>query len=646
MKRQTHVLVMLLCACLLLAGIANAEGADRYTYDKEVDLVVVGYGLSGAAAVIEAIDIAPDAEVLLLEKMPEAGGNSIAAGQAILHIYPEDRDVFRTYMAALAEPNPIPEDWFNWWIDEMVDQTTWIDQVADSVGFWFRPKDWGEAIMEFPEMPGSVFRSKSTTLAPKNTDTYMAGGTFLAFQNVVDQLPVEIMYETPATALLQDPDTREIYGVTACGKDGKSFNVRARKGVILACGGYENNLEMQRNFHGMDMVYTTGTPGNTGDGIQMLMQAGAKMWHMKNMTQSGGFWLGIKTPDYESAFLRNFYFSTGGWLEIDCTGNRFYDEATYYHKQHMKMQEYGHWTDVPHWRALPAYFICDEETRLNNTIATTWMAWPISSQGYRWSADNQAEIDKGWIIRADTISELAEKIGQNPAVLQATIDRYNEMCAKGTDEDFGRNPETMGPIEKGPFYAVALTPALVATTGGAMRDTHSRALDWNNNPIPNLYCVGELGSYVSNLYQNGIFLNECITSGRAAAQDAFGVEPHFDYKGNDYVQPLEVNVAEVGGSTSSLSAAVNAKGKKDGEYTASAESLHGPFVVTCVVKDEHMVEIRIDEGRDNMFMTDEQLEAYTRTILEGQSLEVDVIAGATVDSEGIVKAIQLAFSRR
>ena len=112
------------------------------------------------------------------------------------------------------------------------------------------------------------------------------------------------------------------------------------------------------------------------------------------------------------------------------------------------------------------------------------------------------------------------------------------------------------------------------------------------------------------------------------------------------MQPLEVNVAEVGGSTSSLSAAVNAKGKKDGEYTASAESLHGPFVVTCVVKDEQMVEIRIDEGRDNMFMTDEQLEAYFRTILEGQSLEVDVIAGATVDSEGIVKAIQLAFSRR
>ena len=108
MKR---IFILLLCALLLLAGCAPAAqteqpapeataapektaapaepaaeapvpaaGADRYTYDKEVDLVVVGYGLSGAAAVIEAVDVAPDADILLLEKMPEAGGNSIAAG--------------------------------------------------------------------------------------------------------------------------------------------------------------------------------------------------------------------------------------------------------------------------------------------------------------------------------------------------------------------------------------------------------------------------------------------------------------------------------------------------------------------------------------------------------------------------------------
>ena len=140
----------------------------------------------------------------------------------------------------------------------------------------------------------------------------------------------------------------------------------------------------------------------------------------------------------------------------------------------MKVNEYGHWTDLPHWRALPVHFICDESVRLSATLATTWMGWPISANGYRWSADNQAEIDAGWIIKADTIEELAEKIGRDPETLKATIDRYNEMVEKGVDEDFGRDPETMAKIDEGPFYAVELTPAVVATTGGARRNTHSR----------------------------------------------------------------------------------------------------------------------------------------------------------------------------
>ena len=220
------------------------------------------------------------------------------------------------------------------------------------------------------------------------------------------------------------------------------------------------------------------------------------------------------------------------------------------------------------------------------------------------------------------------------------------MVEKGVDDDFNRNPETMAKIDDGPFYAVELTPAVVATTGGARRNIHSQALDWDDEPIPGLYCVGELGSYVSNLYQNGIFLNECFTSGRAAAQHIFGAEPHDDYRGNDYVHPLEENIVDVAVSNSTLKPATDAKGKKDGEYVASGNATHGPYTVRCVVKDEQMVSIEIIEGRENMFMTDEQLDTFVKSILDQQSLEVDIITGATIDSEGIIEAIQLAFSRK
>ena len=499
--------------------------------------------------------------------------------------------------------------------------------------------------MEFPEFPGASYRARGDCLVTYPNTVSQPGGSYKAFRDVVKQLKnVEIMYETPAIALIQDADTKEVYGVTAQNKDGSTFNVRANKGVVLACGGYENNLEMQRDFHGMDVVYTAGTPGNTGDGIKMLMEAGAKIWHMKNFTQSGGIWIGVKVPDYESTFERNFFYKNGGWLEVDATGNRFYNESKKWHKQHMKINENGHWIDMATYRALPIHWICDQKTFENDTVVTTWMAWPISPMNYEWSADNSVELEKGWIIKADTIEELAEKIGRDPATLRATVDRYNEMCAKGVDEDFGRDIETMAPIEEGPFYSVELTPCVVATTGGAVRNPKSQVLDWNENVIPHLYTAGELGSYVSNLYQNGTFLNECISSGRAAAQDIYGVEPHYDYKGNDYVVPLEDDtVRDMVWSSSSVGPVMNASKAKDGEYYRSSESTHGPWTMTFTVKDGKFTSFAMTEGAENLLMTEEQFKSFTDSIIEAQDLGVDAVSGCTQDSEAIVAAIQKAL---
>ena len=649
MKRFLSLLLALTMV-LGIAAIAPAEeanGAAKYTWDKEVDVVVVGFGLAGAATSVEIADIAPDSPVLLLEKMDEAqsGGNSIASGQTILNVWPDDIELFRDYLWEMGKPNNIPRDWFDWWTQEMVNQSDWIEQVAKSVGYWYRPNKYGSVTMEFPEFPGASYRARGDCLVTYPNTVSQPGGSYKAFRDVVKQLKnVEIMYETPAIALIQDADTKEVYGVTAQNKDGSTFNVRANKGVVLACGGYENNLEMQRDFHGMDVVYTAGTPGNTGDGIKMLMEAGAKIWHMKNFTQSGGIWIGVKVPDYESTFERNFFYKNGGWLEVDATGNRFYNESKKWHKQHMKINENGHWIDMATYRALPIHWICDQKTFENDTVVTTWMAWPISPMNYEWSADNSVELEKGWIIKADTIEDLAEKIGRDPATLRATVDRYNEMCAKGVDEDFGRDIETMAPIEEGPFYSVELTPCVVATTGGAVRNPKSQVLDWNENVIPHLYTAGELGSYVSNLYQNGTFLNECISSGRAAAQDIYGVEPHYDYKGNDYVVPLEDDtVRDMVWSSSSVGPVMNASKAKDGEYYRSSESTHGPWTMTFTVKDGKFTSFAMTEGAENMLMTEEQFKSFTDSIIEAQDLGVDAVSGCTQDSEAIVAAIQKAL---
>ena len=633
------LLALLLTATLLLsvAATASAEWVRPVqtveTWDEEADFVIVGFGLAGAAAAVEAHDIDPEAKVVVLEKMPEtlAGGNSIASGQTF--IVPSENGVpeFKKYLEACNEPNPITDEYLDWLVNGFAEQLPWIESVADSAGYEAGyvgggELKWGSLVVEFDTFPGSVFEGTSAHLRKKNSGAFENGGVWRCFAEAAKVRGIEVRYENPAIALVQDPVTREVSGVVATDAEGNEYTIKSAKGVLLACGGYENNLEMQRDFHGMDEVYTAGTPGNTGDGIKMLMEAGAKIWHMKNQTQSGGFWLGIKVPEYDSTFMRNFTMAGKSWIEIDSENKRFYDEAGSYHRQHMKYMEYGRYVDLPHERALPVSLIFDEKTRQAGSIGSQWLSWPTTTEGYTWSNDNLAEIEKGWIIKADTIEELAAKIDRDPAELKATIDAWNAACEAGVDAEFGRDPEKMEKIDTAPYYAVSITPTLVATTGGAKRDTAGRVLNWNDEPIAGLYEAGELGSYVANLYQNGVFLSEAMLSGRAAAQTAFGAASEF--------------TAVVKGETK-----VAWADAEDGVYTASVDGLHDKIDVAITIKDGKIENIEIVGGRENMIITDEQLAEYVGAIIANQSADVDIVSGATVDCQAIGTAIGQAFAK-
>lgn len=601
-----------------IAPVALAEGEDPQ-FDRDCDFLVVGFGLAGAAAALEANDIDPDAKILVIEKMDEAqaGGNSIASGQTVIVPSPDDIETFKTYVAACFEPNPIPEEYLDWMCNEFATQVDWIQGTVSPVGYEIGyvsggPLSWGKLVTEFPDLAGSNFIGCSGHVRQAG-GTFEDGGVWRGFALAAQARDnVEIDYECALTNVIVDADGKVVGAVV--NNNGTEERIGAGKGVVLACGGYENNLQMQRDFHGMDMVYTGGTPGNTGDAIQMLMGLGAEIWHMRNQTQSGGLWLGIKVPDFESTFMRNFTMPAGSWIEVDAEDKRFYNESGAYHRQHMKYKQYGHYVDLPHDRALPVHLIFDDKTCQAGPIVTKWLSWPITTLNYVWSDDNSAEIEKGWIVKADTIDELAELIGRNPAALQLAIDTYNESVEAGKDE-FGRDPETMAPIDTPPYYAVGITPTLVGTTGGAKRDTQARVLRWDGTPIEGLYEAGELGSYVANLYQNGMFLAECIASGRAAADTAFG--------GRSTVsEPAP---------TENLADLIDITKKADGVYTQVINGNEGKFTIQVTVEGGAITDVQVIEGRDNMFMTDELLQQYVDTVVNDQVVVVDGISGATLD---------------
>jgi predicted oxidoreductase len=139
--------------------------------------------------------------------------------------------------------------------------------------------------------------------------------------------------------------------------------------------------------------------------------------------------------------------------------------------------------------------------------------------GYEWSDDNSAEIAKGWIVKADSIAELALELGRDPAAVERAVHEYNAACAAGHDAAFGRNPQTLQPIAQPPFYAIRIDPAIVCTGGGAKRNIESEVIAHDGRTIPRLFEAGELGSMFSNLYQNGSYLTECMISGRAAGRN-------------------------------------------------------------------------------------------------------------------------------
>jgi predicted oxidoreductase len=143
---------------------------------------------------------------------------------------------------------------------------------------------------------------------------------------------------------------------------------------------------------------------------------------------------------------------------------------------------------------------------------------------YDWSADNGAELAKGWIKQAETITALAQTIGLSPAVLEETVTRWNAHCRAGADADFGRT-KMLSPIQEAPFYAVELSPSMLNTQGGPKRNARAQIVRPDGSPIPRLYSAGELGSIYSYLYQGTGNIGECLSFGHIAGRNAAAEQP-------------------------------------------------------------------------------------------------------------------------
>lgn len=450
----------------------------------------------------------------MLEKAPEGeeGGNTRVAGQGYLQVYEVDKAV--TYLTALCGPYRVPPTMVRVWAEEISRNNDWVSSIGgDPQEHQHQPEG-----IEFPELPGADCTHKF-----HNGDILGYSNTWKFFESAVKQRPLQILYESPGRGLIQDGITKEILGVRA-ERRGESIYVKARKAVVLTCGGFENNQEMIRNYlPDLPYCYTTGSPHNEGDGIKMAQMVGADLWHMNNYA---GPSMGLKVPEYKSTFsmtpLHYTHQMRGGMIVVGADGNRFVDEKL--KPKHGKMKKHGQWSHMP--VPCPMFMIFDHALFTSGPL---YDKKPVSGWGrimerYDWSQDNTAELARGWIKRAETINDLAASIGLNPDALLASVRRWNGICEIGKDTDFDRT-KMLTPMGKPPYYAIELSPSMLNTQGGPRRNERGQIVRPDSTPIPRLYSAGELGSIYSYLYQGTGNIGECLAFGRISARNAVAEAP-------------------------------------------------------------------------------------------------------------------------
>ncbi len=496
----------------------------------KADVLVVGYGFAGAVAAIVAHDMG--ANVLLSEKMSHLGGCSILSGGGVTFVRdPEGAFDYFKQLCGERTPDPVIQAQ----VLMMANTVDFIDQLCKVDGAIHdhrnRPGTYpfaghmGLSSVTVREVPGFV--GYPWLLSGPGGHGYKL---MKVLEDNIVKRNIQTMMSTRTKQLVLNKEGEVVGALLET--DGTEVQVNTRKGVILACGGFEHNEWLKLQYLEGKPYYSMAPLGNTGDGIIMAQQVGASLWHMWHVHGSYGFkypespiairhHLGGARDPYE---YRPFYFKMR-WIVVDQKGARFMNEypPAPQDTSHRPLAYFD--PDIPGYPRIPCHLIFDERARLEGPICK-----PMGLKEYccDWSQDNSKEIEKGWIIAAPTLDDLAARIKVDSSVLKQTVNRWNMFVKEGNDTDFNRPKGTMSaPIEAAPFYAMEAWPIITNTQGGPEHDERQRILNYKREPISRLYGAGELGSMFGHLYELGGNIGECISSGRIAGMNVASENPCF-----------------------------------------------------------------------------------------------------------------------
>ena len=505
------------------------------SWDRVVDVVIVGTG--GAALTAATLAHDGGAEVLIVEKMPMLGGTTAVSGGGVWlpnnHIMKEagvddSREEALAYVRRVCggrEPDPELLEVFVDTAPEalryLVDNTplsVHIQPLPDYYWPWMFPgtkmqpgrtveadpyavgdelPEWKDRIVKrgtlmslgaattltedlqgppSPELQAELKRREEQDIRPK-------GAALIArlFKGLLER-GVETWLESPAKEVVTD-DAGDVVGLVV-EHDGARTRIGTRKGVVLACGGFEWNPALVRGHLGYD-VYPLSPGGNTGDGLLMAQDAHAELGNMTSYWGTPVMFDPDVTRDGE--LVPQFEWGRGAPASfiVNQKAQRFANEALPYNDFPKAFGIYD--TEAVEFpNAGPGYQIFDRTVRDSQQILSMHPGQP----------------DPEWVVKADTIRELAEKIGLDPDALEATTERFNANAAERKDPDFGRTerglmaPGAVKPLTEAPFYAVPIHPGMLGTNGGPRLDRNGQVLRFGGGVVGGLYAAGNTAANV------------------------------------------------------------------------------------------------------------------------------------------------------
>lgn len=457
----------------------------------EADVVVIGAGGAGLAAAISAEQ--NGAKVIVVEKMPKVGGNTILAGGAVNAV--EDRSEF-----AVKQNDSVY--WHYWqtlnggdWQGDPELVMTLVSNAYDGIQW---TKELG---MEW--LGEEAVFTVSGGLWPRAWKPAMVAGTgfFDTYTKYIDKTDkIDLMLNTKAEKILTN-ESGAACGIIATGETGNTITINA-KSVVVATGGFSKNVELRMAYDAIwgmldEKVLSTNHEGATGDGVKMLQALQADFIQMGNiqLLPLGDPVTGSLSGNIEHGVDSRIFVNKSGLRYGDEGGRR--DDMT----RDLFAQE-----DAYMW------IVMDSDT------------YPTGDEINNFGETANQLVEAGRAVKADTLEELAEKMGVPAENLVATIAEYNRHCIggdlEGQPDEFGRT--LFGPaIDNGPFYAGARVPTVHHTMGGVRIDTQARVYNENGEIIDNLYAAGEVTGGIHGTNRlGGNALTDTVVFGRIAGESA------------------------------------------------------------------------------------------------------------------------------